>query len=109
MIPNLKKYGKYALIAGGGVVLILGYIFITSWMKKRRIGDEGMSEGTEELKDVINEIGNKMTEAEIQADVEIAVARGEEKAAKEELKEVVKIKDRADRRRRLAEMYKRTQ
>lgn len=108
MIPTLKKHAKYFGIVGGGVFLILGYIFITSWLKKKRTGDEGLSGGTEDLQSIINEMTDKIVEVQTQADVEIAVARSKETAVKEELREVVQIKDKVRRRRRLAELYKRT-
>jgi hypothetical protein len=109
MIPNIKKYGKYAVIIIVGGLLILGYIFVTSWLKKKRVGDEGMSEGTEDLTSIIGEIGNEMDEANTQAKVEIAVARTEEKVTKEELKKVVAMKDKVERRKRLAAMHESVQ
>lgn len=107
MIPSIKKYAKYVGIVVAGVFLVLGYVFITSWLKRTRIGGEGLSGRTENLKDVLNEVGNKMSEAKMQADVEVAVARGKEQALKEELRDVVNLKDRRLRRHRLANMKRR--
>lgn len=105
MIPKIKKYAKYIGIVAAGVVIILGYVLITSWFKKKRTGDEGMSEGTEELEHIIDGLGKDMDEANTQSQIEIAVARGNEKVTKEELRAVTSNPDKLERRKRLAEMY----
>lgn len=103
--PLIKKYWKYGIILIVGAAALIFWIMISSWLKRNDTSGEGMTEGTETMKDVIGEIGNKMTEADQQASVEIAVARGKEGAKKEELQKVVKIKDKSERRKRMAAMY----
>ena len=104
MWPTIKKYGKYALIILLGAGAIVLFVMVRSWWKKRGKADDG-SEHVERLADVINEIGEQMTEANHQAEVEIAAARSEEAALKGKLKKAVATTNKRERRRQLAELY----
>ncbi len=102
----IKKYAKYIVIILVGIFAVIAWIMISSWWKKLKANENaGMSEGTETLTGVITEIGGKMTEADHQASVEIAVARGNENVTKGQLKETVGMKDKTKRRENLAAMY----
>lgn len=102
--PTIKKYGKYALIILLGVGAIILFLLIRSWLKKREQADDG-SEHVQQLGDVIDGIKDNLAAANKQAEVEIAVSKSEEAGHKVELAEVVKIKDKPERRKRLAELY----
>lgn len=103
MWPRVKKYAKYVGIALAAVGLVVLYVMIKSWLKPKP--KDGLTEGTEQLKDVLNEIGDRYTEANQQAAVEIVAARQEEATVKQELASVVAIKDKTERRKRLADLY----
>ena len=100
--PTVKKYAKYAAILLVGAAVIVLYVAVKSWLKKK---PEGPDEGAETLKGVITEIGSKMTEANHQATVEIAAARDEENTVKTKLEQAMKVEDKAERRRQLADLY----
>lgn len=102
--PTIKKYGKYVLIVLLGVGAIILFLLIRSWLKKREQADDG-SEHVQKLGDVIDGIKGNMAEANKQAEVEIAVSKSTEAGHKTELAEVVKIKDKPERRKRMAELY----
>jgi len=105
MWPRIKKYAKYVGIALAGVGLVVLYVMVKSWLKPKPKDNGGLTEGTEKLKDVLNEIGDRYTEANQQATVEIVAARQEEATVKQELAAVVAIKDKNERRQRLADLY----
>lgn len=102
--PTIKKYGKYVLILLIGVGAIVLFLAVRSWLKKRELADDG-SEHVQQLGDVINGIKGNMAEANKQAEVEIAVSKSAEAGHKAELAEVVKIKSKPERRKRMTELY----
>lgn len=102
--PTIKKWGKYLLIILLGVGAIILFLLIRSWLKKKGTADDG-SEHVQKLEDVINGIKSNLDAADKQAKVEIAVSKSEESAHKEELAEIVKIKSKPERRKRMAELY----
>ena len=108
MLATVKKYGKYVLIILIGIILIAFWIAFQSWRKKAD-PDAGVTEGTERLKDVTNEIGAQLTEANQQATVEVAAARASEDKTKTKLKEVIKIKNKVERRNKLSALYSEVQ
>jgi len=106
MWPTIKKYGKYIVILGIGVLVVVAWVTVKQWLKKKQKDDAGLTEGTEKLKDVIVEIKDQMTEANQQAAIEIAAGRSEETETKAKLSEVTKIKNKTERRQKLADLYK---
>ena len=102
--PTVKKYGKYVLLALLGVGAVVGYFALQSWRKKQTSDDAGVTEGTETLIKVIGGIKDNYREANDVATLEVAAARSDEKATKEKLKQVKKIKSKVDRRKHLADM-----
>ena len=104
ILPVLKKYGKYVVIAIVGVGSIVLFVMVYSWLKKSGKADDGQ-EHVETLGAVIEEIGAKLTEANHQAVVEVVAARSGEAEIKEELAVVVNLENKVTRRRKLAELY----
>jgi predicted negative regulator of RcsB-dependent stress response len=102
-MPTLKKYLKYAAIIIGGVLMVVLFTLGFQWWSRRK--DEKDRTEADKFVGVINEIGDKLTEANHVAEIEIAAARDEEKIVKTKLDEAVKIEDKPARRQRLAELY----
>ncbi len=102
--PTIKKYVKYVAIILVGIGALILAILIYSWLKKKSVADDG-SVHVQKLGDVVTEIGSQLNEAHVQAEVEIAAGRDDETVTKEELKKVVAIKDKKERRQKLTEMY----
>ena len=101
--PTLKKYGKYVGLALLGVGSIALYVVYQSW-RKSSSSDAGMTEGTETLIKVVSGIKDNFKEANDTAKMEIVAARSEETATKAQLKQVMKVKNKVDRRKQLAAM-----
>lgn len=102
MWPKIKKYGKYILIILAAAGLVALWITIRRWFPKK----DQTGEAINGLRDVLQETGAQMIEANQQATVEIAAARDKENKVKGKLTEVVAIKDKGERRQGLADLYK---
>jgi len=104
--PLLKKYGKYIGILVLGILGVVLYVMVTSWLRKRGSADNG-AEHVEDLQGKLTEIRAKLTEADQQAAVEVATARSGEAKDKEELKRVVKMPNKVKRRKAMVDLYNR--
>lgn len=107
MLPTVKKVGKYILIALVGIGSIILFALVWSWWKKKDEKTDDGQEHVDTLGNVIEEIGSQLNEANQQAGVEIKAARDEEGVIKNELKEIVAIEDKVERRKKLADLYRR--
>jgi membrane protein implicated in regulation of membrane protease activity len=100
--PRLKQIGKWALwglALLGLVVLVLLYM-----LSRRRLRPVSGDPTGEQLKQAIQKASNEIATANAQASVEIAVARTQDAAVKQELQETLAVKDGAERRRRMASL-----
>jgi hypothetical protein len=107
MWSRVKKWLKYLAIVVAGVGAALIYFFVIK--PKLVISSKKKDlEGDETFKGVIREIGEKVKEANHQAEVEIAIAQTKDETLKTELQTTLNEKDAKTRRSNLLEMYKRT-
>ena len=91
----VKKYWRYALILLPAALLIV--LKILSTKKKDDTKPDDLSTYVGEVKD-------QLQEAKLKTAVEVTAAREDNKEKLEQLKEVCKITDSQERRKRLAEM-----
>jgi thiamine biosynthesis lipoprotein ApbE len=101
--PTIKKYATYVAVVIVGILVVVGCVFFNG---RRKEDDGALTQGTELLKGVVAEIGQKMDDANQQAAVEIVAARTEDASVKAQLSEVIKINDKAERRQKLSDLYK---
>jgi len=94
----VKKYWKYLVAVIPVVVVIVRFI---AWLVSRK-GD-----GSSTARDLQNSVGrvrDQIEEANMEAAVHVAAARAKDQAKIDELKRVMAMKDKAARRKRLAEL-----
>jgi predicted S18 family serine protease len=99
--PYVKKYWKFSLILLPAVFIILLRIIMN---KKTDRGEKEIEENATALKDAITDIKEELQEVNMTAAVEVTVAKTENAVVEKELAEVVKIDDRRERLKRLADM-----
>jgi len=98
--PFVKKYWKYFLILAPALLFLIFRLIQRSKSK----GGDGDTKEDKTLRNEITRIKDDLQEANQVAAVEVAVAKTKNKEKLEELKEVTKIKDSKERRKRLADM-----
>jgi glucan phosphoethanolaminetransferase (alkaline phosphatase superfamily) len=96
--PFVKKYWKYLLAAIPVIVVIVRFI---AWLVSRK-GDGTQS--ARELQSAIGSIRDQIEEANMEAAVHTAAARAKDQAKIDELKKVMAMKDKSERRKRLAQL-----
>jgi len=96
--PFVRKYWKWLLAA---LPLIIVIVRVIAAIASRRQSGEGPAR---DLQRAIGSLRDKVDEANMEAAVHIAAARAKDKAKMDELKAVMAVKDRAERRRRLAKL-----
>lgn len=94
--PYMKKYWKYSLILIPGLLLIL-YRLMTA--KKTSTPEED-----QQLNDAIDSVKDRIEEAQLEAAVEVTIARTKDQELVKKLQEVKQIEDRRERARKLAEL-----
>lgn len=97
----VKKYWKYSIILLPAIVIIV-LRMITN--KKNSNLSHDMDESASALSNAIRDIKDDLNEANTVAVIEISAAKAKDSAKVEQLQEVVKIKDKRERRKRLADM-----
>ena len=97
----IKKWWKYLLIILGAILVLLYYMFLK---KSNPASPVNIST---KLQEGLVEVKEKLQEASNQAVIETVVAKQKHVEVKQKLKEVAKIKDNSERRKRLAELAKR--
>jgi len=95
--PVTRKYWKYALI-----LLPAAVVIVVSLINRRR-GDGGGA-GPDPVRGAMDDIKEDLHEAQMEAAIEVSAAKAKNAAKIEELKEVKKITDKSERRKRLAAM-----
>lgn len=95
----VKKYWRYSLILAPAIILLIFKIIVTIRQKK---ADDATK--PEPLKDEITNIKGKLEEVNTVVKIEAAVAKEKNDVKLAELKEVQKITDDQERRKRLAAM-----
>ena len=102
---KLKKYWKISLICLAAVFILCYYLFI----RKKDIIDADPEKAVSKLHDGLEEIKEKIQEATNTATVETVVAKKELVDVKKELNDIAKIKDKKDRRSKLADLAARSE
>jgi glucan phosphoethanolaminetransferase (alkaline phosphatase superfamily) len=92
----VKKYWRYSLILAPAIVILVLKILVVIRSKK--------TSNQPVIKDEITNIKDKLTEVNTVVKVEAAIAKEKNDQKMEELKEVQKITDDRERRKRLAQM-----
>lgn len=100
----VKKYWRYALILIPAVLILVVKILATIRQKGTDSNNTTTDTGTPVLKDEITNIKEKLEEVNTVVKVEAAIEKTKNEDLMQELKEVQKIPDTRERRRRLAEM-----
>ena len=99
--PLIKKYYKYAVIILPAVFLILIRILSKKRTEKR---EDTLEQNSVSLMEAIGSIKEDLNEANMTAAIEVTVAKTKDSEKIKELEQVVKIEDKRERRRRLAQM-----
>lgn len=99
--PYVQKYWKYALILLPLLILIILKIINDMQNKGNTTTADKKSQ---ELAKKIKDVNDDITEINMTAVAEIAVAKAKDTAKKQQLEEIKQISDKTERRRRLAEM-----
>jgi hypothetical protein len=94
----IKKYWRYLLVISLAIFIIIYYLFI------KKSNNHISVETSHKLSDGLGEVKDKLVEISTQATIETAIAKTKHETMKSELKEVVKIKDNNERRKRLIQM-----
>jgi len=92
----VKKYWKWLLAA---IPLIVVIVRIIVWIAGKR---QGRDDPARQLQGAITSMRDSIQEANMEATVRIAAARAKDQAKMEELKKVMRMSDKAARRRALA-------
>lgn len=95
--PITRKYWKYALI------LLPAMIVIVVSLVNRRKGSGG-DEEPDVLRGAMDDIKEDLHEAQMESAIEVSAVKAKNAAKIEELKEVKKISDKSERRKKLAAM-----
>jgi len=95
----VKKYWKYALILIPAILILVLKIISTI-----RATSATTSNESDEIKDHVSEIKEKLQEVNTVVKIEAAVAKTENQQLMAELKDAQKIEDNRERRKRLAEL-----
>jgi len=95
--PITRRYWKYGLILLPAVIVI-----IVSLINKRRGSAETEHAGA--LRGAIDDIKDDLHGVQMETAIEVSAAKAKNAVKIEELKEVKKISDKAERRKRLAAM-----
>lgn len=93
----LKKYWKYILAVAFLVVIVVR--IVAAIASRRPVDGDSV-----DLQNAVGEIREKIEEANMEAAVRVAAARSKDQARMDELKAVMAIRDKVERRRRLAQM-----
>jgi uncharacterized protein YoxC len=104
MIILLKKYWKYIAAVVVGALSIVLFILLFGFLRKN---GGNTDKGAKTLGTIVKDVSSKMTEATQMADVEAVVAKTKDEGVKEELKEIQKTKDPAERRKQLVFLHSR--
>jgi len=94
--PIMKKYWKYFLILIPGLLLIL-FRLMTSKKNSNPAHDR-------QLSDAIDNVKDRIEEAQLEAAVEVTIARTKDQELVKRLEEIKKIDDRRERSKRLADL-----
>lgn len=97
--PLVKKYWKYALILLPGMLFL-----ILKAINDRNSNDVKDDKKKEEIRNKIDAIKEDIQEAQLEAAVEVSVAKAKSEEKLKELKEIKKIKDKKERRKKLASL-----
>lgn len=92
--PSFKKYRKYVYILAPKILTLIQSIFMSKDKDKR----------SKELENKITDIKGDIKEAQMEADIEIKAARAKNKEVIDKLKEVKKVPDKVERRKKLSEL-----
>jgi hypothetical protein len=95
----VKKYWRYSLILAPAIILLILKIMVT--IRQKKVDDTVKSDP---LKEHITDIKSKLEEVNTVVKIEAAVAKEKNDTKIAELKEVQKITDDQERRKRLAAM-----
>lgn len=95
--PITRKYWKYALILLPAVVII-----VVSLVNRRK--GSGADGKPDALRGAMDDLKENLHEAQMESAIEVSAAKAKNAAKIEELKEVKKITDKSERRKRLAAM-----
>ena len=96
--PFVKKYWKYLLILAPAVIIIVLRII------NSRKGVKPDDKEAKTLSNAIGKIKDDLVDAQLETTIEVFAAKAKNKEVIQELKEVKKIPDRQERRKRLASM-----
>ena len=99
--PIVKKYWKYGLILIPAVLVIIMRMINN---KKNANREEEIEEGASALQSAVTDIKEDLNEAKMTAAIEVTVAKTKDALKVEELKEVVQIVNKRERRKRLVDM-----
>ena len=96
----VKKYWKFGLILIPGIIILTLKIIVSIRQNK--------NQGTQDtsVKDSISEIKDQLVEAQTNAKIEAVIAKEKNEEKMNELKEIQKIDDHQERRKRLASLLK---
>jgi len=99
--PIVKKYWKYGLILIPAVLVIIMRMINN---KNNANREEDIEESAGALQDAVSSIKEDLNEASMTAAIEVTAAKTKDEVKVKELQEVVRIKDKRERRKRLAGM-----
>lgn len=97
--PYVKKYWKYSLILLPALLIVAIKVINT---RKETNKDKDITNSATALNVAISEIKEDLNEAKITAAVEVTAAKTKDAVKIEELKEVIAIKNKSERRKKLA-------
>lgn len=97
--PYVKKYWKYALILIPGLIIVVIRCFIKDG-KDNSSGEESIAP----LQRKVDKLKDDLSEANLEAAVEISAARAKDEQKIEEIKEIKKIPDQKERLKKLAKL-----
>jgi len=92
----IKKYWRYGIIILPAILFIFLKILATKTIKK--------DDKPDNLNTYISDVKDQLQEIKLKTAVEVAITREDNKQKLEQLKQVCKISDSAERRQKLAEM-----
>lgn len=92
---------KYWKVIGAVLILVVIVVFIIARVVS---GRRNTVETGQDLQDAVTHIREEIEDANREAAIRIAAARAKDQEKIEELKEVLAIKDRSERRRKLAQL-----